>query len=106
MSYAIVGEDELLKRFIVAILVTASLTLIADTQKMIEDINELARLTERYTNISEFDKDVMKTIEKIDRSKFVPDFSKARRISQPAAPNRTWSNNFTTVYRRADDAFA
>ncbi len=76
MSYAIVGEDELLKQFIVALLVTGSLALIADTQEMIEDINELARLTERYTNISEFDKDVMKTIEKIDRSKFVPDFLK------------------------------
>ena len=82
MSYAIVGEDELLKQFIVALLVTGSLALIADTQEMIEDINELARLTERYTNISEFDKDVMKTIEKIDRSKFVPDFLKRDAFSQ------------------------
>lgn len=65
-----------MKRLVVAIFAIASLTLNADTQKMIEDINELTRLTERYTNIAEFDKDVMKVIAEIDRSKFVPDFLK------------------------------
>lgn len=65
-----------MRRLLIALLAIGSLALNADTQKMIEDINELARLTARYTNIGEFDKDVMKTIEKIDRSKFVPDFVK------------------------------
>ena len=65
-----------MKRLVVAIFAIASLALNADTQQMIEDINELTRLTERYTNIAEFDKDVMKVIAEIDRSKFVPDFLK------------------------------
>lgn len=43
---------------------------------MLEDIKELTRLTERYTNIAEFDESVMKTLEKIDRAEFVPEYSK------------------------------
>ncbi|MCY3884021.1 MAG: protein-L-isoaspartate(D-aspartate) O-methyltransferase [Gammaproteobacteria bacterium] len=66
-----------MQRLLVASFVLLSLGLGADTQKMLEDISELTRLTEQYTNIAEIDDDVMKVLGKIDRAKFVPDFLEA-----------------------------
>lgn len=66
-----------MNRQLLVLLVLFSFGSNANTQKMLEDISELTRLTEQYTNIAEIDSDVMKILGNIDRAKFVPDFLEA-----------------------------
>ncbi len=52
-------------------LVFAAFSLNGDTQDMLDEIRQTTEQTEHYTKVSEIRKDVLETMEKVDRSEFV-----------------------------------